>query len=175
MTVPNPSYEIGGDLPGDADGWVFLATQTWRRAALWETHLDGFTVEQGVEDFSGWAAPWLRDWTDLELLGDTESAGVDTFEDWDPAYQAEWNEAFANPADVSPETFESGWANVPYYTTWSELTTEQAAFDGPLDHDSFEAGWRNDSYALDWGDVTPDPALFDSGHPDPFEDFEEEW
>jgi hypothetical protein len=172
--VVNPSFELPGSGPGEAQGWTLTSVATVEQWAAFG--------ERAAEEFDEW------DGTDAAIFAFAKSN-----------LQA----AVFGPANKEQESFDVGWGNDTFLLDLASTPTEAAEFDAgtPLQVDSFidwlaggawaaswddvtgqaaptedfEQGWNgNEAAVFDWSGVTSEAAQFDTT-PEGVEDFEEEF
>ena len=132
--VMNPSFELPGAGPGEAQGWTLTSVAT---------------VQQ-------WAAfgPWA-----VEAFDAWDGTGAFIFA-FAPAHlQA----AVFGPASRDQESFEAGWDNDTFLLDLASTPTEAAEFDAgsPLQVESFIDWLAGGAWADSWDDVTGQAAPTD--------------
>lgn len=176
MALLNPSFEVEGARPGEADHWTLTAVTSAQRIA-------GFGSAPTIawEDFER----WFTLSTDLGTVS-TARAFFNGARDGFDAFERGWSlgvflwelpPAQAVPASFGSsdvETCEAGWRNEPFLRDWSEVTSVAGLFDAePLE--DFEEQWRsNQGFAWSWSGVTSASATFDDGAQG-VEDFNDGW
>jgi hypothetical protein len=176
MGLLNPSFEVAGALPGEAQHWVLVSVTSLESIAGF-----GAAPERACEDFEGWLSFWgaLADVAVVRAFFDVAAEGYEDFaEGWatdlyllelPPAQLAQ---ASFGPGDV--EACEVGWANSLFATEWSAVVGAVAVFDGESRED-FEDQWSsNHLYGWTWTSVASATAMFDAGA-QAREDFENDW
>lgn len=176
MGLQNPSFEVAGALPGEAEHWVLVSVTSLEAIAGF-----GAAPERACEDFEGWLAFWgaLADVPLVRAFFDVAAEGYEDFaEGWaTDLYLLELPPAQLVPANFAPgdvEACEVGWANAPFAIDWSAVVGAAAVFDGE-NREDFEDQWSsNHLYAWTWSAVVSATAMFDAGA-QTREDFENDW
>ena len=152
--MDNPSFEIAGSLPGEADGWTVVTVATLVTIAAFDS-----AVPQAAEDFE-------EEWLGNEGFLFAFAAATITVARFDSA-------------DDEVEDFDNEWlGNESFVTTiQAGVNGTAAVFDTavPRAFEDFEQEWDdNQFFAFSFPTTSITPALFDLGD-ESVEDFENEW